>query len=238
MNPHDFMTLHAAKAVEYLIAVSYLLLFIPFWRFVNRATVAVPAHAWAAQGARDTSNLFAVPDGRFFHPGHAWLRVDGPDVVTVGVDDFARRLVGTPSAIVLPEVGAAVTQGAPAWSVVADGRQVAMLSPVDGTVVAVNERARRDPELAHNQPYEAGWLLKVQSSRLAANLKQLISGQAARRWMEDLTGQLQAEFTPALGHVAQDGGTVLDGLARAIDPDGWDEIARRFFLTDGGGDHA
>jgi glycine cleavage system H lipoate-binding protein len=239
MNPHDFMTLHAAKTVEYLIAVSYLLLFIPFWRFVNRAPAQpAVAHARVAQKASDVTDLFAVPGGRFFHPGHAWLRVDGPDLVTVGFDDFAGKLVGAASALLLPPVGQTVAQGSPAWSLVADGRQVDMLSPVDGTVVAVNEHARRQPGLAHDQPYDAGWLLTVQSARLAANLKQLLSGQAARRWMDGLTERLQLEFTPAFGHVAQDGGMVVDGLARAIDPEAWDDVARRFFLTDGGGDHA
>ena len=238
MNPHDFMTLHAAKTVEYLIAVSYLLLFFPFWRFVNSAPALQAVHAHAAQTASEVKDLFAVPGGRFFHPGHAWLRVDGPDLVTVGFDDFAGKLVGAASAIVLPPVGEAVAQGAPAWSLVADGRQVEMLSPVDGTVIAVNEHARRQPAIAHDQPYDAGWLLKVRSSRLAANLKQLLSGQAARHWMDDLTERLALEFAPGLGYVAQDGGEVVDGLARVIDPEAWDAVARRFFLTDRGGDHA
>ena len=47
MIPHDFMTMHAAKMVEYLIAVGYLLLFIPFWKFVNAPVQAAPAHAHA-----------------------------------------------------------------------------------------------------------------------------------------------------------------------------------------------
>src|SRR5512133_834152 len=104
MIPHDYMTLHTAKMIEYLIAVSYLLLFIPFWRFVNAPSEMEPAPA-LAHAARHLPQLkewFAVPEGLFYHPGHAWLRVDGADTVTVGFDDFARKLVGAPSAITLP----------------------------------------------------------------------------------------------------------------------------------------
>jgi glycine cleavage system H protein len=232
MIPHDFMTLHTAKMVEYLIAVSYLLLFIPFWRFVNARTepgeILVPATERAA--ARD---WFAVPDGLFYHPGHAWLRVEGPDTVAVGLDDFAGKLVGAPSAIALPSVGQAVVQGEPAWALVADGRAIEMLSPVDGTVIAVNEAAAAAPTLAHQRPYTDGWLLKVRSATLAASLRQLLTGRLARRWIEDLADGLRNDLTPALGQVYQDGGVVIDGLARVLEPEAWDAVARRFFLTEG-----
>ncbi len=41
MVSHDLTTMYMAKAVEYLIAASYLLLFIPFWRFVNGGPAAL-----------------------------------------------------------------------------------------------------------------------------------------------------------------------------------------------------
>ncbi len=232
MIPHDFMTMHAAKMVEYLIAIGYLLLFIPFWRFVNGRpepeTVAVPA----VRPVAAFKQWFAAPEGLFFHPGHAWLRVDGPDIVTIGFDDFAAKMVGTPSALNLPPVGAGLTQGEPGWALVADGKTIDMLSPVDGVVVAINEQARRSPAAAHAQPYGNGWLLKVRNSNLAANLKQLLSGRLAQRWIEDLTDGLRGDVVPALGQVYEDGGVVVDGLARTMDPDAWDEVARRFFLTE------
>jgi len=37
MMPHDIITLYSAKAIEYLMAVAFLLLFIPFWRYVTGA---------------------------------------------------------------------------------------------------------------------------------------------------------------------------------------------------------
>ena len=235
MIPHDFLTMHTAKTVEYLLAVSYLLLFIPFWRYVNGHPHTAPVAATAtARHVPALEQWFATPGGLFYHPGHAWLRVEGPDTVTVGFDDFAGKVVGAPSAIALPEVGATLAQGEPAWALVADGKAIAMLSPVDGTVMAVNERARRSPALAHEQPYADGWLLKVRSARLATNLKQLLTGQMARRWMGDLADSLRGDLTPALGDVYEDGGVVSDGLARALEPDSWDQVARRFFLTDGG----
>lgn len=231
--PHEFMTWHTAKMVEYLIAVAYLLLFVPFWRFVNAPPDAAEAPAHVRGRAPAIADWFAAPDGLFYHPGHAWLRVENPDTVTVGFDDFAGKLVGAPSGISLPAVGATLVQGEPAWALTVDGKSIDMLSPVDGTVVAVNDAARRSPALAHHRPYAEGWLMKVSTANLASNLKQLLEGRLARRWIEDLANVLRGDLTPALGQVFEDGGAVVDGLARSLQPDGWDNLARRFFLTGG-----
>ncbi len=232
MVPHDFMTLHAAKTIEYLIAVAYLLLFIPFWRYVNAGPAALPVRERVRARTSSLKDLFAVPAGLFYHPGHAWARIDGADTVTVGFDDFAAKLVGPPSAITLPNVGATLAQGEPAWTLVADGKAIEMLSPVDGTVVAVNHQAAGMPDAAHARPYDTGWLLKVRSPRLAANVKQLLSGALARQWMDNLADGLRGELAPALGAVYEDGGGVVDGLARSLEPDGWEQLARRYFLTE------
>ena len=81
--------------------------------------------------------------------------------------------------------------------------------------------------------------MKVKSPRLAANLKNLLSGSLARRWMDTVCESLGAEMAPMeLGKVYLDGGHLVDGLARSLSHDDWDRVARRFFLTEDGGRHA
>ena len=50
MISHDFLTQQTAKMVEYLIAVLYLLLFVPFWRFVNGRSRPAPASQSRSKG--------------------------------------------------------------------------------------------------------------------------------------------------------------------------------------------
>jgi glycine cleavage system H protein len=231
---HDIFTMYSAKAVEYLLAVAFLFLFVPFWRYVNaepageRAPVRVaePVPGWLGQMA----GWFHVPEALHFHPGHAWARIGDGELVSVGIDDFANRLVGR-AAVELPPVGARLLQGERAWSLVCDGRAVDMLSPVDGTVVAVNERLRDAPELLERDPYGEGWVVRVRAPRIAANAKHLLRGSLARRWMEDACEGLQTLMSPELGRVYQDGGLPVDGMARNLDAARWDAIARRFLLT-------
>lgn len=232
MMPHDILTLYSAKAIEYLIAVAFLVLFVPFWRFAMGTATAAPAHAPATGVLDALTHWFAVPDRTFFHPGHAWARMDGDGVLTVGVDDFAQKLVGPLGAVRLPHPGARLEQGEPAWSLAVDGKAVDMVAPVGGTVLAVNHAALERPSAINEEPYGHGWLLKVQSPRAAAHLAALRSGQAARRWMDEVCETLTASLTPSLGLVYQDGGTPVDGIAHAVAGDDWDTVARRFLLTD------
>jgi glycine cleavage system H lipoate-binding protein len=164
--------------------------------------------------------------------------VDGADTVTIGMDDFARKLVGRLDALNLPKPGDRLTQGEPAWTLMAGSTPIGMLSPVDGTVVAVNDEARAHPGLVHQDPYEKGWLLKLKSPRLAVNLKHLLSGSLARSWMNGVTDALRLKTGPELGLAYEDGGVPVDGFARSLDSRRWDAVAREFLLTDEGGPHA
>ncbi len=235
MTVQDFATPTAARALEYLVAVAYLLLFVPFWRWIAQRPIPQRVAAPKAVRVRSpgtVSSWFQVPDNLSFHPGHSWARQESDGSVVVGLDDFAARLVGPPDAIATPVTGASVTQGERAWVLAADQKSVEMLSPIDGVVERVNDEAIRNPSLVADDPYGAGWLLRIRPSRLGANLKQLVAGSAARRWMDGAEAVLHASSTVGLGPVAADGGVPVPCIAREISPDNWDELARRFFLTE------
>ncbi len=233
MIPHDILTLYTAKMIEYGIAVLFLLLFIPFWRFVQAPTRATQPTR-ASVGARKTTlaDWFTVPDDLLFHRGHAWARPEASGTVAVGLNDFAAHLVGPVARISMPAVGARIGQGEQAWRLVgADGHSVEMLSPVDGIVVDVNPALAGNPGLAMTDPFGEGWLMKVQPNRLRANLTGLVTGQQARRWMQDVAAGLQARIAPGLGALAQDGGTPVPGIARSLDAEHWETVAGEFLLT-------
>jgi glycine cleavage system H lipoate-binding protein len=246
----DFLAIYQAKLAEYLVAITYLLLFVPMWRYVQggrrTAEATAAAHAGVRREAAQAAALlmprpagataptgegwFQLPAEVLLHPGHTWARVEPDGLVTVGLDEFAKKLVA-PEKLVLPRPGSAVLQGEPALEVGADGKTVPMLSPVDGTVVQVNERAREHPETL-SDPYGAGWLFKVSAPRLAANRRALFAEDAARHYLEDAAEALALQVSPELGHVLQDGGTPVDGVGRALAGERWDEVARYFFQTE------
>ncbi len=137
----DFM---ATKGLEYLLIFAYLILLVPFWRLLMGAEPAGPSRLRMAIQA-GTRGWFSVPDGFHFHPGHSWARAESDDLVTIGMDDVAHRLIGPPKGLELPPTGATLAAGEAGWSVRVDGRTLPVLSPVNGEVAATNEAAIRDP---------------------------------------------------------------------------------------------
>jgi glycine cleavage system H lipoate-binding protein len=223
---------YAARAVEYLLGLAFLLLFAAFWRYAAGTAVAkVERVAAPARRALPFGDMFQVPAGVLFHPGHAWARADGPGLVTIGVDDFAQQLVGRMGSVITPDVGTLVEQGMPVATLRADSKGVGLLSPISGQVVDVNDEVKRRPNAINDDPYGRGWLIKVRTPRWPVDSKQLLHGSLARRWMSSSWDDLTAMMSPELGTTMHDGGMPVQGLARAIDAARWDEIAARFLLS-------
>lgn len=132
---------------------------------------------------------YQLPADLQYHRGHTWARALNAETAVVGIDDFARRLVGKIKSVQLPKVGQKVRQGARTTTIAATAgeRAAALLSPLDGEVLEINPRLAEQPELATEEPYGRGWLYKVRTRNLADNLNNLMSGSLARRWTEDST---------------------------------------------------
>jgi len=223
------MTLSAPFA---LLVLGYLVLFVAYWQlFAARRpkTALAPVPVVERPPADD---MFRVPDGLLFHPGHAWARPEGRDVVAVGIDDFARQLVGPVAGVGLPAVGARLEQGVAAMTLKANSKMVDVLSPVTGRVIAVNPEALGAPHAINGDPYGSGWLLQVEAARLGIDSRQLLSGAAARHWMSSSWEELSAMLSPELGTILHDGGMPLDGFARGIDHEHWDQVACRFLRSE------
>ena len=223
--------IYATKGVEYLLVIGYLLVLVATMKLLL-PRLARARETTARRTVRRTAPWFALAEGYHYHPGHTWAAGGDGDVVTVGLDDFAAQLVGAPDAVDLPPVGTTVRQGQSAWKVRAGDRALVMLSPVDGRVVAVNDAVRRAPHLAADDPYGAGWLLKLQSRHRRASLRNLLSGELASVWMRHTAERLRELPDGGLGVVMADGGVPVRGFGRALAPDEWDAVAREFFRTD------
>ena len=227
----------AAKAIEYLLAIGFLALFVPFWRYTApRVAVLAEAVEKAAVPAfapplrPEPVGWFHVPDGLGLHPGHAWAKAVGGDEVLVGADDFARAVIGRVHDVDLPPLGTVVRQGEPAFTLRGAAGPLPMISPIDGMVVATNPAARVGA--VESDPYGSGWLLRVQAPQFKRNARQLLSGSAARAWMEDVAKRLRGVIAPDLGPALADGGVPVAGIAGEVGPEAWRQIAKEFFFVE------
>lgn len=174
---------------------------------------------------------FQVPENLSYHPGHTWALRESPNLVRVGMDDFASKLAGKIAAITLPQRGQWIRQGQKLLTVFRNGQSVEMVSPIEGTVTEINEAALHNLEAARKDPYGEGWLVKVDSPDAKTNFRNLLNGSLARSWVEDSALRLRKMMSPASVAFAQDGGIAVDDLTAHLPNQEWSEVTKEFFLS-------
>ena len=96
-----------------------------------------------------------------YSKSHEWVKMEG-DVAVIGISDFAQDALGDLVFVNLPQVGDAVTAGEAFGDVESVKAVSDLLSPVTGTVCAINEELEDTPEMLNNDPYGA-WIIKVEA---------------------------------------------------------------------------
>lgn len=228
MEGFSYVDLFATKSLEYLLVIGFLLLFIPFWKLLNRPARTVLEAA--ERVVPSVSEWFRLPEKVYYHPGHSWAVPEGNRRVRIGLNDFAQKLVGKINAIHVPTLGSTLHQGDKGWALEVDSKTIEMLSPVNGKVVAINEELIRSPEKINQDPYNS-WLMEVEAPRFSVDKKQLLSGSLAQKWMEEVRESLMSRMNYNLGLVYQDGGLLVEGMAKSLDKDHWDEMVKDYFLV-------
>ena len=229
MEGFTYVDIFATKGTEYLLVIGFLMVFMFFWRFLS--TPARAAYEYVTEKIIPAiSEWFHLPEGLYYHQGHSWAVPEG-NMVKVGLDDFAQKLVGKPRAVVLPQVGSQIEQGNRGWKLGFDSTAIDMVSPVNGEVVKINEEVLKNPELVNEDPYGKGWLMMIKPRNVKADLTNLLTGRLAAAWMERTMDTLRERMGEDLGLVYQDGGIPVTGIAKALSPDKWDEVAREYLLS-------
>ena len=92
---------------------------------------------------------------------HEWMKEED-GVVVIGISDFAQDALGDVVFVNLPGEGDDVTAGEAFGDVESVKAVSDLVSPVSGTVCAVNEDLLDEPEQLNKAPYDA-WLIKVEN---------------------------------------------------------------------------
>ncbi len=104
---------------------------------------------------------YKIVDGLKYTRKHEWTRPEGNTAV-VGLTDFAQDKLGEIVFVELPDMGAEVEAGKGS-AVIESVKAVADLyAPLDGTVIEVNEDLLDQPEVINSDPYEGGWVYKIE----------------------------------------------------------------------------
>ncbi len=97
---------------------------------------------------------------------HEWLRAESGNIVTVGITAHAATQLGDVVFVELPEVETMVSAGDEAVVIESVKAASDILAPVDGEIVAVNEKLVDNPGLV-NEDATSAWFFKIKVDDLA-----------------------------------------------------------------------
>lgn len=101
------------------------------------------------------------PDDLKYHKEHTWVKVSGKKA-TIGITDYAQEALGDIVYIDLPEVDAVVEANSEMAEIESTKATSAVIAPVSGTVIEVNEKLADSPEIINEDPYKKGWIAIIE----------------------------------------------------------------------------
>ena len=127
---------------------------------------------------------FEYPDDLYYTEEHVWVKTED-DNVRVGLSDFGQYIAGEINKVRAYPAGKPVTKGRP-FAFIGSGKWGGQLrSPVSGKIIMVNEHVKNDPKLVNSSPYEEGWFVIIEPSRLQDELKDLFFGEEGMKRLDE-----------------------------------------------------
>jgi glycine cleavage system H protein len=105
----------------------------------------------------------SYPDDLLYHAEHDWARIDpgDPGQATLGITWYAQDSLGEVVFFDPPAVGTTLAKDAPYAEVESVKAVSDVVAPLSGEIVEVNEALPENPAMINEDPYGAGWLVKV-----------------------------------------------------------------------------
>ncbi len=104
-----------------------------------------------------------IPSELKYTKDHEWVKLEG-DIATVGVTDFAQSELGDIVYVEVETVDETLDADEIFGSVEAVKTVSDLFLPVTGEIIEFNEALEDAPETVNNDPYGAGWMIKVKCS--------------------------------------------------------------------------
>lgn len=114
-----------------------------------------------------------IPDDLKYTKDHEWIKMEG-NIARVGITDFAQKELGDIVYVEIETEGEEIAKGEVFGTVEAVKTVSDLFMPLSGKVLEFNEELEDEPELVNSEPYEAGWMIKIELND-AEESKELLS---------------------------------------------------------------
>ena len=102
-----------------------------------------------------------IPANLKYTKDHEWLRVEGNNAY-VGITDYAQHELGEIVFVEVETVGETLSADESFGTIEAVKTVSELLMPVDGELLEFNEQLENHPEFINDDPYQNGWIIKIE----------------------------------------------------------------------------
>ncbi len=181
-----------------------------------------------------TQGEFSIPGGVFIAKNHTWVSMNQEGIAKVGIDDFAKKLIGRVESIELPNLGMNVKAGQPLFTVKQGNRIVTFNAPVSGKVSQINTLLKDNIEALEVTPYERNWVCALDAENLDNEIKEMSIGKSAVSFFQDDIEKFKTMFTELLKSEKKNDEYFEDGLfigqLEKLSDVNWNKVIAEFFV--------
>ena len=124
------------------------------------------------------------PSDRKYSKEHEWAKVEAQDLVVIGITHYAQDQLGDVVFLDLPSTGAKVEQHNKLGEIESVKAVSDIFAPIGGQVVEVNQAVVDHPEVVNEDPFNAGWLVKVASDDAEKDMDSLMTAEEYETFLE------------------------------------------------------
>lgn len=172
---------------------------------------------------------FAIPGGVFISEGHCWVSVNQDGSVKIGIDDFAKKLIGKIDGIEFPNLGMNITKGQPLFSLKQSKKSIQFLSPVSGLVKSVNHDLAENLDALDFTPYDKNWICVVDADKLDTELQELKIGKSAVSFYQEEIEKYMSKINEILKKEGETKKEIYWGQLEKLEEKNWYLITSEFF---------
>ena len=117
-----------------------------------------------------------IPSDLKYTKDHEWVKIEG-DTAIVGITDFAQGELGDIVYVDVDTLDDTVEKDEVFGSVEAVKTVSDLFMPLTGEVIEFNEELEDEPELVNTDPYNKGWMIKIDISD-TSQIENLLDAEA------------------------------------------------------------
>ena len=175
---------------------------------------------------------FQIPGGVFISDGHCWANIGEDGSAKVGLDDFAKKIIGKIDSVGLPNLGMTVKKGQSLFTIVQGMRNISFKSPVSGKVKEINKFINQEIDSLNITSYDQNWICEIDADELDSELPKLKIGKSAVSFFqEDIQRLKEMKRKLKTGKETEYGpdGIIYSGEMEKLDDISWKRFSEAFF---------